>query len=151
VLWIIFYCRLLVQMKSNLQIETTVKPTSKLTGIILPILFWINFCHIHFFSKFTLENEELGRLPGFLSSAGYRSGMPDRLTFSSDRGGHYRGDTSPNILVPPDWPPDQGLCPWNLLEAPPTDPRPPTIQKKSPLLSSGQLALFLRDTPVTFR
>jgi len=30
--------------------------------------------------------------------------------------------------------PDQGLCPWTPLGAPPPDPRHPTIQKKLPPL-----------------
>jgi len=36
------------EIKSNLQIEATVRPTRKLPGIVLLILFWINSCQIHF-------------------------------------------------------------------------------------------------------
>jgi len=44
------------------------------------------------------------------------------------------GDMSPQHFGWP-WPPDQGLWPCIPLGAPPLDPRPPTIQKKSPPLA----------------
>jgi len=66
------------------------------------------------------------------------------------RGGDYRGNggtRSPKILVGGCWTADfdvgcnikqlyirNWLCPWTTLGAPPPDPRPPAIQKKSPPL-----------------
>jgi len=47
------------------------------------------------------------------------------------RGGDYRGDggdTSPQHFGWP-WPPEQGLCPWTPLGAPPPDLRPPPFRR----------------------
>jgi len=80
-------------------------------------------------------------------------GSPRAIT----RGGHCRGHVPPTfwggglyyqnsisfqlqgVRLP--WPPDQGLCPWTTLGAPPPDPRSPTIQKKSPPLAITTISL----------